>query len=76
MSEDQSQAISGEKLELIQRILELQNTLHGTALICAHVCLNWAIPEKSLSSINTRGFYFHNVCTSVYDPGQNVLTPS
>ena len=43
MAEDDGHAISGEKLELIQRILELQNTLHGmdvrpTHCTHAHPC--------------------------------------
>lgn len=33
MAEDVSNTISGEKLELIQRILELQNTLHGMVML-------------------------------------------
>ena len=33
MAEETGESISGEKLELIQRILELQNTLHGKVTI-------------------------------------------
>ena len=33
MAEEANNEISGEKLELIQRILELQNTLHGIQII-------------------------------------------
>ena len=77
MSEGESQGISGEKLELIQRILELQNTLHGMTLRYAHGVGPLDISEKSVCPIfnNIRGCHHsHNVCTTIRDPGQNTLT--
>ena len=44
MAEEANNEISGEKLELIQRILELQNTLHGIQIIIPYPrIVNFAI---------------------------------